>query len=371
MSPVAAWDGLFERLGSVRPAAVLRIVLGPVTVLHLWPFLQDARAGVHYDDRFWEPYVPWAPRIPGDLWAVLLWVGAAAAVLMALGVLTRLTTTVTCVVVAGNLLLSQTHFRHNRTFLAILLLGLALLPVGRVLSLDALVRRLRRLPARGDLALIWPLVLLRVQVSLVYLASGISKLVDPDWVGGIVLWDRVVRYQHNLEPWPLPDWGIDFLTWRPLYYVVGPVAIGIELFLGVGLWATRTRLAALWVAIVFHLSIEISAKIEVFSVAALAALAIWVTPSSRDRVVHLPAGPGAQALRALDWFGRFRLVAAPPGEPELRVVDRDGTVLSGRDAQLLVLTRLPATFPFAAPVLAARALRGRRQRSDADLMGVA
>lgn len=358
-SPVAAavsgWDGLFERIGSIRPVAVLRIALGPVVVLHLWPFLQDARAGRYYDDHFWEPYVSWAPSIPGPLWAALLWVGAGAAVLMACGVLTRLTATVTFVVVAGNLLLSQTHFRHNRTFLAILLVGLALLPVGRVLSLDALWRRVRKLPALGDRALIWPLVLLRAQVSLVYLASGISKLVDPDWLGGIVLWDRVVRYQHNLDPWPLPDWGVDFLTWRPLYYVVAPVAIGIELFLGVALWAGRTRLAALWVALVFHLSIELSAQIEVFSVAAVAALAIWVTPATADRELHMPAGAGATAVRWLDWFGRFRIA---PGEAGLRVVDRDGTTYCGGQARWFVLTRLPLTFPFAAPVWAVVGRRG-------------
>ena len=52
--------------------------------------------------------------------------------------------------VAGNLLLSQTHFRHNRAFLAIVLGGLALLPAGRVLSVDAWWRRPRGLPRLGD-----------------------------------------------------------------------------------------------------------------------------------------------------------------------------------------------------------------------------
>ena len=66
---------------------------------------------------------------------------------MALGVLTRLTTTVTFLVVAGNLLLSETHFRHNRAFLAILLFGLTLLPTGRTRSFDAWWRRRRGLPA--------------------------------------------------------------------------------------------------------------------------------------------------------------------------------------------------------------------------------
>ena len=269
---------------------------------------------------------------------------------MMLGVLTRLSTTVAFVVVAGNLLVSQVHFRHNRTFLAILLGGLALVPAGRVLSVDAWRRRARGahpLPPTGPT---WPLLLLRTQVSLVYLASGISKLVDPDWLSGLVLWDRVVRYQHELDP--LPDGVVDLLTTRSLYWLVAPAAIFIELSLGVGLWFARTRLAALWLAIVFHLSIEVSAKVEVFSYGAIAALVIWVTPAARDRVVRLRTDdPAARALaaavRTLDWFGRFRVEPARPGDPAVTVVDRDGRILSGRAATRLVLTRLPVTFPVA------------------------
>ena len=156
---------------------------------------------------------------------------------------------------------------------------------------------------------------LRAQVCLVYLASGISKLVDPDWFGGLVLWDRVVRYQYVLEPTPLPGWAIDLLTERWLYYVVGPAAVFTELFIGVGLWFGRTRLAAVWVAIVFHVLIEVSASVEVFSYVAIAALAIWVTPSTRDRIVRV-GGDAATSrvvialVRAGDWFGRFDVVRA-------------------------------------------------------------
>ena len=348
---VRRFEALFERTGDVRAMAVLRIVLGPIVLVHLAPFLREARAGIAYDDQFWEPYASWLPHLPAGLWAVLLWVGAGSAVLMTFGVLTRLTTATTFAVVAGNLLLSQTHFRHNRTFLAILLGGLALVPAGSVFSFDAWWHRARG-RALSPIAPVWPVVLLRTQVSLVYLASGISKLVDPSWHSGIVLWDRVVRYQDVLDPTPLPAWGIDFLTWRPLYLVVAPAAILVEVGVGLGLWFERTRLAALWIAIAFHVSIEVSASVEVFSLAAIAALVIWVTPSARDRVVRLRTDDAgarwlAVAVQTLDWFGRFRLERARPGDPAVVLVDRDGDVITGRAAERMVLTRLPATFPVA------------------------
>lgn len=357
-------DSVLDWSGSVRAIAVLRIAIGPITLLHLRPFLRNAVEGVSYDDHFWEPFIPWLPHVPDRLWFALLWVGAAAAVLMTLGLWTRVAAVTTFLVVAGNLLLSQTHFRHNRVFLVIVLGGIALLPVGRVLSIDALLRRRRGRPVLPDIAALWPLWLLRSQVCLVYLASGISKLVDPDWFGGLVLWDRVVRYQHLLDPTPLPGWGVDLLTERWMYYAVGPAAVLTELFIGVGLWFGRTRLAAVWIAIVFHALIEISASVEVFSYAAIAALAIWVTPSTRDRIVRV-GGDAATSravialVRAGDWFGRFGVVRAGASEPVVTVVDRDGTVHTRFAAVGLLLGRLPLTFPVVAPVRALASLHRR------------
>jgi len=356
------WRELFEQQGSVRAVALMRIALGPVTLLHLRPFLRDARAGVAYDDHFWAPYLDAIPHLPGGVWRALVFTGAVAAVLLTIGLWTRLSATITFAVVATNLALSQTHFRHNRAFLAILLGGLVLLPAGRVLSVDAWRRR-RQAEVVTDLAPLWPLWLLRAQVTLVYLASGISKLVDPDWRGGLVLWDRVVRYRHVLDPTPLPEWAIDVLTSRWLYFIVGPAAVLTEIAIGLGLWFRRTRLAAVWLAIVFHVAIEVSAHVEVFSYAAIAALAIWVTPGTGDRVVRLdPTAPSGRRLAALirvgDWFGRFRLTRAGPGEP-VTVIDRDATVRTGRSGVLLVLNRLPLTFALAAPVLALAERKGR------------
>ena len=171
----------------------------------------------------------------------------------------------------------------------------------------------------------------------------------------MVLWDRVVRYRHVLEPTPLPGWAVELLTERWLFYVVGPAAVGAELFIGFGLWFGRTRLAAVWAAVLFHLMIEISASVEVFSWAAIAALAVWVTPSTRDRVVSVGGDDATSRvvmalLRGGDWFARFRVVRAAPHDPVLSVVDRDGAASTGSAAAGLVLSRMPLTFPFAAPL---------------------
>lgn len=354
VSPVTRFtrfvDDVFDRPGSVRSLAILRIALGPVVLAHLWPFLTHTWRGVTYDDRFHEPWWGFVPEVPGEVQVALVWTGAAAAVALSAGWRTRLVAPITFACVAGNLFLSQTHFRHNRAFLLFLLGAVALAASGRVLSLDARRHRARGAPL-DDRATLWPLWLLRSLAASVYLASGVSKLVDTDWVGGLVLWDRAVRFQHHVHdtflPDPLAGLVVEVVTTRWVHSITSPVAVAMELCIGVGLWFRRTRLAAVWVALLFHVSIEVSASVEVFGLAAVVALVIWVTPSTRDRTV-LATPHQARWIRRLDWFARFRVVDRPG--TALTVEDRDGWTRTGRDARWLVTSRLPVLFPFVGPL---------------------
>lgn len=352
----ATVDDVFDRPGSMRSMAILRMVLGPVVIVHLWPFLVDTLGGRTYLDHFNEPWFTFLPQVPGGVQVVAVWTGAVAAAAMGLGWHTRLAAPLTTVCVAANFFLSQTHFRHNRAFLLILLTAVALADSGRVLSLDARRRGRGRGRGRGDdHATLWPLWLLRVVASSVYLASGFSKLIDPDWSGGLVLWDRAVRHQHLVAtrvPEPIAGWVVDVVTQRWIHSITSPMAVAMELFVGVGLWFARTRIAAVWVAVLFHLSIEVSASVEVFSLAAIAALVIWATPSTRDRMVVVPDDRSARRIARLDWLARFD-VRVEPGAP-VQLTERDGSTRSERDALLMIWTRLPLTFFVAAPVALVR-----------------
>lgn len=344
------FDDVFDVPGSIRAMAVLRIVLAPVVLVHLLPFLTDSLDGVTYLDHFNEPWFPFLPQVPGSVQVAMVWTGAAAAIAMGIGWRTRLVAPLTTVCVAGNFFLSQHHFRHNRAFLLFLLTAVALSDSGRVLSLDARRRRASSATPTDDRATIWPLWLLRIVASSVYLASGISKLIDPDWAGGLVLWDRAVRHQHLVEtrvPEPLAGWVVDVVTQRWVHALTSPIAVAMEIVIGLGLWFGRTRIAAVWVAILFHLSIELAASVEVFSLAAIAALAIWATPSTRDRTVVVPDEAAARRIRRLDWLARFDVRVDPGADIELH--DRDGSTLRGREALRMIRSRLPLTFFFVAP----------------------
>jgi uncharacterized membrane protein YphA (DoxX/SURF4 family) len=359
---VARFDELLGRPVSLRSLALLRVFAGPIVLLHLWPFLSDALDGRIYRDVFYEPYVSWYPELPRAVYIGLLWLAVVATIAMSAGVLTRVATATTFGVVAYNLFLSTTHFHNNRAYLVIVLAVLAVAPCGRELSVDAWLRRRRGLPALDPRAPAWPLWLLRFECAAIYAASGTSKLLDPDWFAGTVSWQRTVQSKAELDAGPLPHWAISVLTNRDFHTGAAKFVILTELFIASGLWWRGTRYAAVWVAVVFHLSIQASAAVEIFSVLGIAVLVIWAVPSTRDRVLRLDATDPRQRrwlvlVRRLDWLARFRV---EPGA-RLEVVDRDGTVVAGAPARALLLSRLPLTAWFALPTLLVPAVRrGRR-----------
>jgi len=343
---LARLDELLGREVSLRSLGLLRVLVGPIVLLHLAPFLSDSLHGRTYQDVFHEPYASWYPELPEGLYIGLLWIGAVAAVAMSgaalarRATLTRLATALTFAVVAYNLFLSTTHFHNNRAYLVIVLGILAVAPAAQAG------------PA-------WPLWLLRFECAAIYGASGLSKLLDPDWFGGTVSWQRVVQARDELHP--LPGWAVSVITDRDFHTGAAKAIVLTELFIAVGLWSRRTRYLTVWVAIVFHTTIEASASVQVFSLLGVAVLLVWAVPSARDRVIRIDPGARlARVVRALDWLARFRVEPVPAGSP-VEVVDRNGAVLRGRPAVVFALSRLPVTAWFALPALLLPAVRRARR----------
>ena len=358
-------DELLGRPVSMRAMALLRVLVGPIAYVHLRPIASDAWHGRIYRDAFFQPYASWYPDLPRPLYTTVITLGLAATVAMTVGVRARAATVVVWAVVTYHLFLSSTHVHSNRAYLTIVLTALAITPCDRELSFDAWWRSRRGRPARPTSSPGWPLWLLRFEAATVYGASGLSKLLDADWFSGRVTWYRMVRSRDLLISSPLPRWAVDVLSDRSFHTFAAKAIVATELFIALGLWSRRTRLAAVWVAVCFHVCIQLSASVEVFSYLAIAALVVWAVPSTRDRVVIVDrADPRhvalAGAVGALDWLARFRVEEGPPGTP-LTVVDRDGRVERGGAAMTLVASRLPLSAWFALPVRAAMRVLGARR----------
>ena len=287
--PVARLDELLGRPVSLRALALLRVLVGPIVLLHLAPFLSDSLHGETYRDAFYEPYAGWYPELPEAGYIALLWVGPRRP----RGDVARLPDA------AGN----GDHVRGGR---------LQPLPVDHALPQQPRLPRDRPraarvapaaravvdawLRARGlrlDRRAGWPLWLLRFECSVVYGASGLSKLLDPDWFGGTVTWQRVVQARDQLDP--LPHWAQSVLTDRGFHTGAAKLIVLTELFIALGLWSRRTRYAAVWVAVVFHSMIERSARWRSSRCSASRCSLIWAVPSTRDRVLRIDSAARGSA----------------------------------------------------------------------------
>lgn len=361
------WNERIDAAGDVRALSVLRILLGPIVLLHLEDTFRLAADGLVYSDRFYLPYADWYPEAGPTLYVAMLVGASIAAIAMSVGLLTRWATAYSACFVGYNLFVSKTHFAHNRAFLLILLVTVAVLPVGRHYSVDAWLQRRRTgSSAVADLdAPLWAVWLVRFEVVAVYCASATSKIIDLDWWGGLMLQRRAIDQRAHAIDEGAPVWLMDLLADGTFQWWFSKTAVLTEYVIALGFLHRKTRLFAIWVAIPFHVSIQIAARVQVFSWAALAALVIWVTPRARTRLLVVPVGHWLiRVVPPLDWFGRFEIEQADVGVPELWE-PADGPTRarhSGSDAIAATFLRLPATFWFVAPWRVVQLIRGGRGR---------
>jgi hypothetical protein len=339
----------FDARGELRGPALFRVCAGPLVAMHLWPFLRDALHGHYYRDSFYVPWFAHYPELSLPAYTALLWLGMLGALVLSLGFGARAASWLCTAIVFYNFFLSETFFHHNRTFLLVFLAGLSLTDATDSLSIDAHLRRTPPPPRP-----LWPLWLWRVEACVPYLASSTSKLLDPDWFAGIVTWDRVVRHAHEVQAW-VPSSLLTLAQNQALHAWLAKSVIALELSVGIGLWFGRTRYLAVWLAVLFHALIQVTARIQVFSVLGIAGLAIWVTPITRDRTLQLrldqpTARSLARWLPRLDWLARFRIATVMHG-PAVTLIDRDGRLFTGRQALLQILARLPLTAFVALPAI--------------------
>ncbi|MGE0598843.1 MAG: HTTM domain-containing protein [Dehalococcoidia bacterium] len=270
-------DRLLARPVSMRSLGLVRILVGAIAFVHLRPFIEDALDGRTYQDYFHHSYISFYPELPEKWFTALLVVGGIAAVAMSIGLFSHIATKVTFGVIGYNLFVSTTEMHNNRAYLFIVLGLLALAPCGRALSVDALIRRLRGKAPFEPTSPGWPLWLLRFECASIYAASGTSKLLDPDWFSGTVTWGRLIEKEANVRA-NLPGGLADLVLDRDFHTFAAKAIIATELFIATGLWWRRTRWLAVFVAVCFHIGIEFTARVQVFSYLGIAVLFIWADP---------------------------------------------------------------------------------------------
>jgi hypothetical protein len=270
---------------------LVRMAFGALAVLWtLWllPILHDMLGphGVVPDQH--------QPAIPGNWgvfevvtsdqailigWAVLL----ASAIALTLGWHSRVAAVLVFVLILSFLHRDLWVFNAGDSVVRIMALFVALSPCGTALSFDQ--RRTTGSFWSAQSRPIWPLRLMQVQLSIIYLSSVLIKLTGHTWPQG-----TAVSYALRLvdmQRLPSPDW----ITTNALIMNVATwAALATELAIGVLVWNRRLRPWVLVAGVAMHLTIDIGIIIGIFSYAMFVLYLAWVPPDTvkrlRDTVKH-------------------------------------------------------------------------------------
>ncbi|MEO7035436.1 MAG: HTTM domain-containing protein [Polyangiaceae bacterium] len=354
------WGRLFTEERDAYVLGLLRLALSVLVLLNGGRLILQLYRGGYFGDFFHISMVPesWLPSSSG--YAFILGVQALAALCAFLGIWPREALFTASTLGLFVLALDRLQYHNNRYALLLLAFLLSFAPCDRSFLIAR--RKPHALPEPERVAPTFARRLFQIQVSLVYLGSACGKLLDPDWRGGQVLF---VRWATHVDV-TLPHLLTLVLSSTLFASLAAKAAISTEFFIALGLWFPRTRRLALWVGVWFHISIEVSAHVELFSWLMVAAYLAFVTPELHERRFEYDARSAlgrtlARALPWLDWCARFEVVPLGQSYPvsaSFYVTDRAGHTAHGVRGAALLAQGIPALFPLWAPLaLLAKARR--------------
>ena len=135
----------------------------------------------------------------------------------------------------------------------------------------------------------WPMRLMQIQISIVYLRTVFWKLRGKMWWDGTAAW--------------YPLWVEAYVRYRPPGWMLKPVLIRIatwgtlveEIAMGTLIWIREFRYTMLVTGIVFHLMLDLIMNLQFFSWIMICSLLLFVFPEDADRCLVQIGG----------WFGIF------------------------------------------------------------------
>ena len=356
--------------GEERDALVLgllRLAISALLFFNGLRLLLEWSRGGYFADYFHLPLIP-EEWLPGrSAYPLLLGVQALASLLAFFGVWSREALLTASSLGLYFLLCDRLQYHNNRYALLLLAFLLAFMPCDRAF----LLRRGREhtLAREERIAPTFARRLFQIQVSLIYLGSTGGKLLDADWRSGQVLFMRYAQApefcaQHGFT---LPAWATLILTSAWFASIAAKAAIASELFIALGIWLPRVRRLALWLGVIFHISIELTANVELFSWLMVASYLAFVVPEVRERRLEFVPGNARAALLArsvsvLDWCARFERIELSKMEaqgPMFYVTNRAGRRASGALGFAQLAEALPLLFPLWLPLSLYAKLTGK------------
>jgi hypothetical protein len=346
---------LRDQTGDTFLLALVRVGFGLLLLNEAWLATQQFRGAGYFGGYFHQPFLPEDLVPSAGVYEVMLAVQWIAAVLVVAGRGARPALLAAAGLLVYTMLCDRLWFHHYRHTMAAFSTLLAFAPCDRQLVLGRAASDVPR-P-------LWAANAIKAQVSFMYLASGGSKLLDPEWRGGQMMLGMVRGLSQLMLRNHVPASLVEAMQTPLGGSLLAKGAIGTELALAFLLWGSRTRRLGLWIGLVFHLVISQITPVKLFTIEMLLVYLLFATPDTGARVVrydpkrHTFAG----VIESLDWLRRFKV--APSAGAGFVVVDRDGEEKRGLGALAVLFGALPVLFA-AWPLVAAVAAISRLTRGS-------
>jgi hypothetical protein len=279
---VEGWNGFWFRPVEASTFVLFRLAFGLVAVGYTIS-LAPALFAFYSDDGI----LPAQPTYKGTLaWGLLGWFPSDGAVVLfyfllliasialLVGLQTRLAAIVffVCLISFGRR--NPWVLNSGDLLVQVLAFYMLFMPAGLAVSVDRWLKEPRGLwdfPARA----IWPLRLVQVQVSILYIAAVWAKVRGVTWNDG-----TAVSYAFRIEDiarFPVPSFVTDSLVISNLL-TFGTLAV--ELSIGMLVWNRVLRPWVLLLGVGLHLGIDYAVRVGFFSYAVLVAYVAFVPPDA-------------------------------------------------------------------------------------------
>ncbi len=284
-----AWNAFFFAPQSPTPIALFRIVYGLLVIATLALLYPDWLNW--YGPHAWISLSTMHQLEPGarlNLFAVIpqsdagiegfFWVFLGSAVLLTIGLLTRLNSVVVFLCLASIQQRSLYILHSGDTFLRVAGFFLVFAPAGAAFSVDRRIRIWRgkegtNIQPRSP----WAQRMIQLELSLVYFAAFLLKVKGAPWLQGTAMY--YIYHLEEFKRFPVPAWFL-----RPMVLKLeGWFALVLEFSLGVLIWVKKLRYILLALGLLFHLCLEYSLNIPLFQWDILSAYILFVDAEDLNR----------------------------------------------------------------------------------------
>jgi HTTM domain len=289
VTPTSAWDRFWFNEIPPHSYALLRILFGLLAVASL---LQVRELAVFWDVDGFVPGMQDGIGLKASLFKsgmghisgrALFFFSLASYASMAIGLWSALSISLSFVALAAQVYWNHLPLTGAHSVIQAVVLCLVWADCGSVWSVDSWLARRRRASGvvlHGLTYPIAPLRLIRTQIALVYLSSGLWKLFNEQWRDGsavhYVLNNNVSqRYRYQVPPGL--DWLTTLLTYGVLFW---------EISFALMIMYRPTRRLAILVGVMMHLGMLSAIEIGPFGWVMLASYVAFLKP---ERVPSLPA----------------------------------------------------------------------------------